>query len=437
MRKNKKFELGLTIVTGVFFVIAAVLFFIIPTIDASMGRNAADPVGYYPFNLFIDGAAALVTFNFASKFYMMVFVTGCVCVAFMLFWLIAIIAKKKPGKLVYWFIFLVMIAVTGIIASAYTLVECESVKLVNGVLLHRRVFNDLLFKYADLRVADGVAPFVFYNIIPLILGYAVCGLLVLVAIFAIITPLAGAVSLLKAKKYVEEEAVEPIEEPVEEPVEEEEEEFLTPEELERRRQEERLISYVEYEAGKEAREREYEELCRAHGIPLPQDEQPAEEEDDDEAYYRETAAQLRCLHEEPKAEEPAPEKESDEEYYARLARELRCLHEPAKKEEPKAEEPKKPAIDPEEEYRALAKDLALFRLVNASKSAKLEKYYQEIIDELAIFGNEESDRTEAAISNLKKQAAAKRAYYKKLEEELPCLRYQKDPVEPEVGNDEK
>ena len=431
MRKNKLFPLGLTITTGVFFIIAAVLFFIIPTIDASIGRNALDPVGYYPLNLFVDGAMALITFNFASKFYLIVFITGCVCVAFMLFWLIAIIVKKRPIKLIQWFIFLIMIAGAGVIASAYTLTECESVKLINGVLLHRRVFNDLLFKYADLRVADGVAPFVFYNLIPLILGYTVCGALLLVALFAIITPLCAATSLLKAKKYVEEEVEEqPVEE---EPVEEEE--FLTPEELERRRREERLISYVEYEAGKEAREREYEELCSAHGIALPEDEQP-QEEDDDEAYYRETAAQLRCLHEEPKAEEPLPEKESDEEYYARLARELRCLHEPAKKEEPKVEE-KKPAVDHEAEYRELAKDLALFRLVTASKSAKLEKYYQEVIDELAIFGNEESDRTEAAIKNLKKQAEAKRAYYKKLQEELPCLRYQKDPVEPEVGNDEE
>ena len=98
-------------------------------------------------------------------------------------------------------------------------------------------------------------------------------------------------------------------------------------------------------------------------------------------------------------------------------------------------EPPAPEVNPEDEYYDdLIKNLAVFKLAKASQDARLEKYYRDTIAELDMFQNGNS---EDAVSNLKRDVAKKRAYYQKLIDELPCLQYQKDPVEPEVGKSEK
>ena len=107
MRKSRKTDLVFTIITGVFFVAMAVLFFMLPTIDNMILEN---PLGqaYAPLDLFVAGAKDLVSFNFASKKYLLVFGVGSVVGLLLIFWLIAIIVKKKPIKLIYLHHFILM-----------------------------------------------------------------------------------------------------------------------------------------------------------------------------------------------------------------------------------------------------------------------------------------------------------------------------------------
>ena len=379
MRKNRKTDLVFTIITGVFFVAMAVLFFMLPTIDNMVLENPLGPA-YAPLDLFVAGAKDLVSFNFASKKYLLVFGVGAVVGLLLIFWLIAIIVKKKPIKLIYWGIFFIIAAVTGIIVTAYTISVCRVVTLDSGRELKQIIVMDLLNQYADLRDASGNAPFVFGTLMAQILGIAVLGLAGLIAIFAVLSPFIVGLQLLIRKPYVAKE--KPAEQPVQDVKAEKEA-------LAKAQREAQFIAYVEYKAGKPLREKEYEELCRANGIALPN------EEEDDEEYYRYTAAQLRCLH-----EQPVEEVDEDEEYYEQLA-----------------------------------KDLAVFRLTKASQDAKLERYYRDTIEELDLFSKDPDKAKDDAASNLKRKVAERRAYYEKLMEELPCLHYQKDPVEPDVGGD--
>ena len=351
-----------------------------------IGENPAGLVAYDPIALWVEGWDNLISFNFASKMYMLIFVTGCIVLALLLFWLIAIIVKKKFMRLIMWGLMTCMCAACGFIVMGYTLGVCRTVTLVNGRQLEQHVILDLLFQYGDLRLKSNpdIAPYVFYNFLTMILGYAVFVLLFFVALFAIITSSIAASKTLRKEKPAKAKKEEP--EQVEE-VEEVDEEALA---REKERQE--LIAYVEYKAGKESREKEYEELCRANGIALPEDE--------------------------------------DEEYYKRLARELPCLNEPYVEPQP---EP-----NPEDDYYdRLSKELAMFKLAKASQDRKIERYYREVIDDLSMFDGKDAKLDDAA-SNLKRSVAAKRAYYEKLANELGCLQYQKPPVEPEVSDpDEK
>ena len=404
MRKSRKTDLVFTIITGVFFVAMAVLFFMLPTIDNMVLENPLGPA-YAPLDLFVAGAKDLVSFNFASKKYLLVFGVGSVVGLLLIFWLIAIIVKKKPIKLIYWGIFFIMAAATGIIVTAYTISVCRVVTLDSGRELKQIIVMDLLNQYADLRDTSGNAPFIFYTFMGQILGIAVLGVAGLIAIFAVLAPFIVGLQLLIRKPYVAKEK------PAAQPVEDDKAEK---EALAKAQREAQFIAYVEYKAGKPVREKEYEELCRANGIALPS------EEEDDEEYYRYTAAQLGCLHEQP------VEEDSDEAYYRDTAAQLGCLH----------GQPEPEVVDEDKEYyEQTAKDLAVFRLTKASQNAKLERYYRDTIEELDLFSKDPDKAKVEAASNLKRKVAERRAYYEKLMEELPCLHYQKDPVEPDVGDD--
>ena len=409
MKRRTRVDLALTIVTAVFFIAAVALFFLLPVIDNAIAENPSG-VGYYPVTLAVDGALALITFNFASIRYLTVFIAGCVVGVFFLFWLIALIVKKQPKKLIFWFIFLIMAAACGIMASGFIIASCREVTLMSGAKLKQYLVNDLLNMYSSYRVAEDVAPFILYNFITWILGYVTVGLIALTGLFCILTPFVSGINCFRKEKVRKAKPAKAVEE---KPAEEEE---VDEEELARQKAEARLISYVEYKAGISARNKEYEELCRANGIPLPGDE------DDEEAYYNDVAARLSCLHEE-------PVEEDDDEYYRVTAAQLGCLQpqpEPA------------PVVDDDEEYyKRMSKELAVFRYTKARQEADDERYYASLIKELdALNGGKEDPKKEVAISNLKRSAAAKRAYYERLAKELPCLQFQKDPVEPEVSDDE-
>ena len=380
MRKKQKHPgLALTIVTAVFFVPALALFFLLPTIDNMIGENPAGLVAYDPIALWVEGWDNLISFNFASHMYMLIFVTGCIVLALLLFWLIAIIVKKKFMRLIMWFLMTCMCAACGFIVMGYTLGVCRTVTLVNGQQLKQHVILDLLFQYGDLRLKSNpdIAPYVFYNFLTMILGYAVFALLFFVALFAIICSAVAASKTLRKEKPVKaEKEAEPVEEPEE----------VDEEALAREKERQELIAYVEYKAGIPSREKEYEELCRANGIALPEDD--------------------------------------DEEYYKRLARELPCLNEPYVEPQPNPEE---------DYYDRLTKELAMFKMAKASQDRQIERSYREVIDELS----GQDNKIDEAANNFKRRTAEKRSYYERLENELGCLQYQKPPVEPEVSDPDK
>lgn len=471
MRKRKsRADLALTIVTGVFFAAAAALYFLLPTIDASVGVS---PLGapYDPIALFVEGAKAFINFEYLTSMnlaYLLVFGTGCFLAIFLILWLVAIIVKKKPIKLIYWFIFVIMCAGCAIVTLAYTLVVCRSVTLTSGSVLDQHIFLDMIFYYelAGYTVSAGgveFAPVIFVNFMSVILAWAMLSCIGLVAFFSFLSPLICSIKLFRGDR-VKAKKEKPAPAPVVEEVEEEEEED---DELARRRA--RLISYVEYKSGIPAREKEYEEICRANGIPLPGDldaeadeayyeelsrtlpilqiQEPVEDNSEEE-YYDELARSLPVLH------ETAPEVDPEQAYYDELARTLPVLNQPAPEvdaeqayyDELKAtlpalqpQEPEPvPEVDKDEEYyKKLEKDLAFFKLARASQYVNLEKYYRDTIAELDMFKPADPDKDAEAISNLRRSVARKRAYYQHLIESLPCLQYQKDPVEPEFGDETK
>ena len=141
MRKSKRVDLGLTITTAVFFVIAASLFFLLPTIDNAIAVNPSG-IGYDPINLYINGYYSLLTLNFASRYYMVIFGTGCVIAVALIIWLILIIVKKQPKKLIFFFIIAAMAFASACLVSGYVLTPCRIVTLDNGVQVQQRVIND-------------------------------------------------------------------------------------------------------------------------------------------------------------------------------------------------------------------------------------------------------------------------------------------------------
>ena len=186
-KRSRRAGLVLTIVTAVFFVLAASLFFLLPTIDEMIGRS---PVGftYNPAKLFVEGAKTLVSFNFASKIYLIIFISGCIVAALLLLWLVAIIVKKKPIKLITWFVFTLMCAACGIMAFGYSLAAAREVTLFNGARIDQHIFLDMIGYYGIFRLspkrygaaAADAAPYIFYNFLTWILAWVFAGLLIVI-----------------------------------------------------------------------------------------------------------------------------------------------------------------------------------------------------------------------------------------------------------------
>ena len=473
--RKRRGDLVMVIITAVFFVLAAALFYLIPTLDQAV---AASPIGIGPYNpvkLFLEGLKAFGTFNFASRKYLIIFLVGVVLVLLLIFWLIAIIVKKAPKKLILWAITLVMVAVSAIMVSGLALANCRADLALEGLavigyydgdgnfiaektVITQDLWSDLLNKYTPYVV--DVARYVkgykgdelYANVVQNVffLTYVVFIAIAFVAVFGVVTPLVGAIGLFKKPRVVsteEDAAVEQAE---------------SEEEARRRASRENLVSYVEYEAGKEARDKEYEELCRAHGIALEKDNYYSNltkelavfsgEVEDEDLYYKQLAKQLGILN--GTSEEDAYYKEvvkelgilngslsEDEAYYRALSRELPVLQ---TQDEP---------VETSAEYRArLTKELPVLKVQKIGEQKEsYEHYVARLSKELPILvkpAPEKKETEEEYIARLSKELPAlkkkvevpvekketEEEYIARLSKELPVLT---KPEEPKKETDEE
>lgn len=450
--RKRRGDLAMVIVTAAFFVLAAALFYLIPTLDQAV---AASPIGIGPYNpvkLFLEGLKAFGTFNFASKKYLIIFLVGVVLVLLLIFWLIAIIVKKAPKKLILWAITLVMVAVSAIMVSGLALANCRADLALEGLavigyydgdgnfvaektVIEQDLWSDLLNKYTPYVV--DVARYVkgytgdelYANVVQNVffLTYVVFIAIAFVGVFGIVTPLVGAIGLFKKPRVVstEEDAAK--------------EQAESEEEARRRANRENLVSYVEYEAGKEARDKEYEELCRAHGIALEKDKYYSNltkelpvfsgEVEDEDLYYKQLAKQLGILN--GSSEEDAYYKEvvkelgilngslsEDDEYYRALSRELPVLQ---VQDEP---------VETEEEYRArLTKELPVLKVQKIGEQKEsYEHYVARLSKELPIL-----------VRPVKKEEKKEsdEEYFARVSKELPALKKEVEvPVEKKETEEE-
>lgn len=486
--QKSKYKIGLVwaFIALAFAIVAGVLFFVCPMVDAAIGGKSA---GYEPLALLVKGINALVSFNFEQTGYLYVLICAGLMLSALIYWLIMILVKKVYKRLVAWVIILVAGVVAILIGSAYILAPLKAVTLYGGESLVRYVYKDLLNDYASMRLEDGVtAPFVFNTGIGLILGYVTAIVAYATLIIAFIKPLVDAIVLGCPNK--EQRQLKRAEK---ERLEEERRQMIA--EIEEKRRNE-LIAYVDYVSNKPTREEEYEEICAKAGVEaeltpeqrrikevtdLPffkeknfqykakeeaQDE-PAKpvhsdayyketakglgvlggdqayydetirdlgilngeaelrkEEEAEDSYYEETARDLAILHDE--GVEAKPEEVSSEDYYAETAAQLRVL---------KLKEAK-PEMSDEEYYAMLKKELPALQHQNLGKPENKEDTYDVLYKELVALRlakqiNDEEQLIEA-LRSLKERALKGSAYYEVLEKELECLKYQKPPVEPEV-----
>ena len=460
--RKRRGDLVMVIITAVFFVLAAALFYLIPTLDQAV---AASPIGIGPYNpvkLFLEGLKAFGTFNFASTKYLVIFLVGVVLLLLMIFWLIAIIAKKAPKKLILWFIALIMIAVSAIMVSGLALANCRADLALQGIavagyynedgnfvakaeVLQQDLWSDLMNKYTNyvVDVAKYVKDYkgdeIYGNVVQnlFFLTYIVFIAIAFVGVFGIVTPLVGAIGLLKKQRSVS--------------VEEEDAALAqaeSEEEAKRRASRENLVSYVEYEAGKEARDREYEELCRAHGIALEKDKYYSNltkelsvfsGENDEDLYYKQLAKQLGILN--GTSEEDAYYKQvvrelgilngslsEDEAYYRALSKELPALQ---TQDEP---------VETAQEYRArLLRELPVLKVQKIGEQKEsYEHYVARLSKELPILERpvvkeEKKETEEEYIARLSKELPVlakpevekketEEEYFARVSKELPALK---------------
>ena len=395
MRKSKKrVELILTIITAVFFIAATVLFFLIPTLDNAFDPHPAGLAPYNPLDLFVAGIMALVSFNFASTKYIIIFAVGALIIVLLLVWLIFIIAKKKPVKLVFWFLVLIMVAASAFMVSGLVMATCRTVTVYGKGVLDQTVFDDLRKFYdpdpngtfngyvLDARVYKDAITANGYNVatvvIPAavifhtdirIMAWVVLGCIGLIGLFGVLIPVFGIIATVKKEKVLSYEETEE---------QRAAREAREAEEKARQDREAQYVAYVEYAAGKEAREKEYRELCAAHGIKV-------EEEDESEAYYKELS-KLPVF--------TGEVVDEDEEYYKRLAKELGVLngsvtsddddayYKQLKKELPALQEQNLGDETDDEYVRRLSKELPALQEQNLSEGETDEEYIARLSKEL-------------------------------------------------------
>ena len=445
-------DIILTIILGFFFVLAYALFFALPFIDAAIVPSPVDGMlPYNPFLQFVAGALALVSFNFASLKYLIIFIVGVVVFIALIVWLVAIIVGKKPRKIWLWGIVAHVAILTAILISAFSLPICREV-FVEGEAepLAQYLYLDLFSEYdwyvldaahyeaEGLWLADvaelfaneegvvAVPAFVFNVVITrifAIVGFVSIGV---VGVLAIFLPIFSSVFLFLSKRSAES-------------LEETEEERLAREkaEEERRIRRERYVSYVEYEAGKSSRDKEYIELCRANGLPIPADLKEAEEnayyaglsnslpvftgeymEDPRDAYYRELKKTLpvftgeyiedpnEVYYNELKRSLPIFTGEIIEDpreaYYADLSKNLPVLN-------------GEPIEDPDAiYYESLKKELPALQL---DKMETKDEYFARISKELPIV----KDRQEGIF-----RGESEEEYIARLSKELPVLQQEQE-----------
>lgn len=475
MRKSKKrVELILTIITGVLFVAATVLFFLIPTLDNAFEPHPAGLSPYNPLDLFVAGIMALVSFNFASTKYIIIFGVGAAIIALMLVWLIFIIVKKKPIKLVFWFILLVMVAASAFMVSGLVMATCRTVTVYGKGVLDQTVFDDLrkfydpdpngtfngyvldASKYKDAVTANGYnvatvvipAAVIFHTDIR-VLAWIALSCIGLVGLFGVLIPVFGIIATVKKEKVLTYEETEE---------QRAAREAREAEEKARQEREAQYVAYVEYAAGKEAREKEYRELCAAHGIKIEDEDEAYYKEmsklpvfkgeivDEDEAYYKRLAKELGVLN-------GSVTPSDDEEYYKQLAKELPVLQEQNLSEEETDEEyvarlsKELPALqeqnlsegETDEEYIArLSKELPALKAQVLESPEDHEKYVARLSKELPLFKNGqnlETDEQRVArlakelpiLNQVEEKGESDDEYRARLAKELPILNQKEEP----------
>lgn len=474
MRKSKKrVELILTIITAVFFIAATVLFFLIPTLDNAFDPHPAGLAPYNPLDLFVAGIMALVSFNFASTKYILIFAVGALIIVLLLVWLIFIIAKKKPVKLVFWFLVLIMVAAASFMVSGLVMATCRTVTVYGKGVLDQTVFDDLRKFYdpdpngtfngyvLDARVYKEAIEANGYNVATVvisaavifhtdirILAWVVLGCIGLVGLFGVLIPIFGIIATVKKEKVLSYEETEE---------QRAAREAREAEEKARQEREAQYVAYVEYAAGKEAREKEYRELCAAHGIKIEDESEAYYKEmsklpvfkgevvDEDEEYYKRLAKELGVLngsvvpsddeayYKQLKKELPALQEqnlgeETDEEYVRRLSKELPALQEQNLSEG-----------ETEEEYIArLSKELPALKAQVLESPEDHEKYVARLSKELPLFKNGQHLETEEErVARLSKElpilhqeeekGESEDEYRARLAKELPILNQKEQP----------
>ena len=304
--QKKKYRIGLTwaIVSLLLAIVAVALFYVAPIIDqalvASIGKTA--PVAYNPiFSLLYGFPYLFTTFQFGYYVYVILFALAVIFFGVMIWWFVMIFVKKQFKKVIAWALILVAGLLIIDLASCLALVPCNPVKLQGGELLYRYILNDMFNEYAALRLEDGVtAPFVFAVALCVYIMYAVLALVAVVAVLVLVKSILDPIQLCGVRDESKETCRERRQR-----VRAERQAKL---DEARQKREDELIMYVNYRVGKPEREREYEEICRAHGIKIEKKEQPK--------------VDLPCL----KQRKPAgPEYVGSEEYYEELKRTLPCL----------------------------------------------------------------------------------------------------------------
>lgn len=440
--QKSKYKIGMVwaIIAFVFVLVSGALFFVAPMVDTAMGLNELVGVGYEPLTLLVGGINNLVSFNFAQPGYLYLFILSDLFLALLIWWGIMIAVKKVYKR----YIALAFILVAGVlslfIASSYIVTPCNPATLLGGEVLTRYVYKDLLNDYATMRVQDGVsAPFVFNNVIPMIMGYGVAIFGFAAFFIALFKPLFSAIGLCRPSK--EERALRKAEQ---ERLAEERRQMIA--EIEEKRHA-KLIAYVDYESSKPFREEEYERICAEAGIkPEPnraqtrynevvnlpffkdknfkykaKEEEPAKAAHSDK-YYEETAKELGAL--------------GGDSYYKETARDLAILRGERNDfaETPHEVEPEQ--VSDDEYYAKLAKELPILQKQNLKKPESKEDSYDRLCKELlalrVVQDVDKEQKIEEAIKVVKQRALEGDAYYKRLEKELACLQYQKPPVTPDV-----
>ena len=462
-KRFSRSTLGFAIVTSILSVIAVVLLFLIPAID----NNLFESQGYDFFEVLLGGLTGLFSFSFSDIFEVLYFVVAfaafVIFVTSIIFWLIALLCKVKTSAREFVsFSFAFVFGSVGILMLACLLVSPASVVVSGGEEFRIHIIDDVLGFSVGVITLGG-----FTHILGIV--FTVVTLLCFTGIF--ITPILGVKAVFYDRRVFEDAHAR-------------KQEKLAKVRQER---EEKLISYVEYEAGKEDREKEYEAICAANGLAVEKREEPVAEPVPEKSFSEEYARVIEFLHSdkpvnvgvEPEVEEvpaeplsdeydrvidflnskesaevkePVVEEEFNEEEYQRvydylhaerekaeLAKEAEehvevseedysRVHEYLENEKSKFEAVKEEVIDAiEEELEPIDYEKEYASIIESLKESKIEAKVKPLVS------TDSSEKPLILYGDIGEYLEREKEYYDSLIKELKCLRHQKAPVGSKIG----